>query len=135
MSDQSDITRRANTTWLSSNVWPRIPRRLSIVLTVALSGCVQQSSELQQRSDPTQLAATPPRPEPHLCRPAAGLLAPPRAPDCVFRRPASKAMDPDEFSRLKAEYELSCYQGAERAVRRRLRDLQAASKCLIASAR
>jgi hypothetical protein len=130
MSDQSEICKIAcKTTRL------RIPRRLSVIVAVALSGCVPQSSDLQQRSDPAQFAASSPRPEAHLCRPAAALLTPPRTPDCVFRRSASKAMDPDEFSRLKVEYELSCYQNAERAVRRRLRELQAANKCLIASAR
>jgi hypothetical protein len=133
MSDQPECTalpaRRPEIPWLC------VPRRLSVVLVIALSGCVPQSSDLQQRSAPAQLVASSSRPEPHLCRPAAGLLAPPRAPDCVFRRAASKAMDPDEFSRLKVEYELSCYQDAERAVRRRLRELQAANKCLLASAR
>jgi hypothetical protein len=44
-------------------------------------------------------------------------------------------MDPEEFSRLKVEYELSCYQSAERSIRRRLRELQAANRCLVASAR
>jgi hypothetical protein len=63
------------------------------------------------------------------------LLATPRAPDCAFKRNASKAMDPDEFSHLKVEYELRCYQNAERAIRQRLRLLQAANKCQIASAR
>jgi hypothetical protein len=134
MSDQSEITRLPENTCLPGNGWLGNPRRLSIVAAIALSGCVPQSSDLQQRSDPTLLAAQS-RPEPQLCRPAAALLAAPRAPDCVFRRPASKAMDPDEFSRLKVEYELSCYQNAERAVRRRLRELQAANRCLVASAR
>jgi hypothetical protein len=135
MSDQSEITCRTSRKVPCNTAWLRIPRRLSIVLAVGLSGCVPQSSDLQQRSDPAQFAVSQSRPEPHLCRPAAALLTTPHAPDCVFRRPASKAMDPDEFSRLKVEYELSCYQSAERAVRRRLRDLQAASKCLVASAR
>ena len=135
MGDQSKTIWLSKATWLSESNWAHIPRRLPIVLAIALSGCVPQSSDLQQRSDPVQFAASPSRPETHLCRPAAALLTTPHAPDCVFRRPASKAMDPDEFSRLKVEYELSCYQNAERAVRRRLRELQAANKCLIASAR
>ena len=135
MSDQSEIICRITRKIACNTTWLRIPRRLSIILAVALSGCVPQSSDLQQRSDPAQFAASQSRPEPHLCRPAATLLTTPRAPDCVFRRPASKAMDPDEFSRLKVEYELSCYQNAERAVRRRLRELQSANKCLVASAR
>jgi len=141
MSDQSGITLRSETPWRPERPWPsentlqRIAHRLPIVLAVALSGCVPQSSELQPRSEPTRLVASSSQPEAHLCRPAAALLTPPRTPDCVFRRAASKAMDPDEFSRLKVEYELSCYQNAERAVRRRLRELQAANRCLIAAAR
>jgi hypothetical protein len=135
MSDQSGITRRLRTTWPSETDRLRVARHLSIVLAIAVSGCVPQSSELQLRSEPAKFAAPSSQPEPHLCRPATALLAPARAPDCVFRRAASKAMDPDEFSRLKVEFELSCYQNAERAVRRRLRELQAANRCLIASAR
>jgi hypothetical protein len=131
MSDQSEITFK----FACRIPWLHIPRRLSIVFAVALAGCVPQSSDLQQRSEPALSAASPSRPEVHLCRPSAALLAPPRAPDCVFRRAASKAMDPEEFSRLKVEYELSCYQSAERSLRRRLRELQAANRCLIASAR
>lgn len=127
MSDQSEIPCRL--------IWLRIPRRLSMVFAVALAGCVPQSSDLQQRSDPALSAASPSRPEAHLCRPSPALLTPPRAPDCVFRRAASKAMDPEEFSRLKVEYELSCYQNAERSIRRRLRELQVANRCLVALAR
>jgi hypothetical protein len=131
MSDQSAISCKiaCKATWL------RIPPRLPVVLAIALSGCVPNSSELQPRAAPALSAAPPSQPEPHLCRPAAALLKAPHAPDCVFKRAASKAMDPDEFTRLKVEYELRCYQSAERAVRRRLRELQAVNKCLIAAAR
>jgi hypothetical protein len=135
MSDQSEISCQIPFKVPCKSIWLRIPRRLSIVCAVTLAGCVPQSSDLQQRSEPTLSAASPSRPEAHLCRPSPALLAPPRAPDCVFRRAAAKAMDPEEFSRLKVEYELSCYQNAERSLRRRLRELQAANRCLIASAR
>jgi hypothetical protein len=46
-----------------------------------------------------------------------------------------KTIDPGEFSRLKVEYELKCYQKAEQTMRQRLRLLQAANRCQIASAR
>jgi hypothetical protein len=115
--------------------WGRIPRRLSVVLAIALAGCVPHSSDLQSRSEPSQTPLMSQRSDVHVCRPDPALLAPPRAPDCAFKRAASKAMDPDEFTHLKVEYELRCYQNAEKAVRQRLRLLQAANKCQIASAR
>jgi hypothetical protein len=115
--------------------WRRIPRWLSIVLAGALVGCVPHSTDLQSQSDPNRATPASERSDARLCRPAPALLMPPHAPDCSFKRAASKAMDPDEFTHLKVEYELHCYQNAEKAVRQRLRLLQAASKCQIASAR
>jgi hypothetical protein len=57
------------------------------------------------------------------------LLAPQAAPDCGFGRADLKTVDPDQWARLKLEYELSCYKEAEKTARKRLRQLQAATKC------
>ncbi|MBV8925572.1 MAG: hypothetical protein JOZ74_09420 [Bradyrhizobium sp.] len=67
--------------------------------------------------------------EPKLCRPDSALLVPQSAPDCVFGRPDLKTLDPEQWARLKVEYERQCYQRAERAVRERLRQLQLAARC------
>ena len=64
-----------------------------------------------------------------ICRPDPALLAPQSAPDCKFGRAALKTLDPDQWARLKLEYERQCYQHAEKVVRERFRLLQAASRC------
>lgn len=64
-----------------------------------------------------------------VCRPDSSLLVAPSPPDCAFGRPDLKTLDPDQWARLKVEYERLCYQHAESAVRERLRLLQAASRC------
>jgi hypothetical protein len=64
-------------------------------------------------------------------RPDPELLTPQPAPNCEFNRADVKAVDPDEWARLKAEYERQCYQDAERAARYRLIELQASSTCEI----
>jgi hypothetical protein len=51
----------------------------------------------------------------------------------VFGRPDLKTLDPEQWARLKVEYERQCYQRAERTVRERLGRLQAAMKCENAS--
>jgi hypothetical protein len=40
-------------------------------------------------------------------------------------------VDPDEWARLKTEFERQCYQDAEKAARDRLNELQASSTCEI----
>jgi hypothetical protein len=117
--------------------WLRIPRHLSVLLAVALGGCGPHSDELKSGSDPAQPAGllAPARSDTQVCRPSPALLVPPSAPDCVFRRPALRTIDPGQFAHLKIEYEIQCYQNAERAVRQRLRQLQAANRCQVASAR
>jgi hypothetical protein len=40
-------------------------------------------------------------------------------------------VDPDQWERLKTEFERQCYQDAEKAVRDRLSQLQASSTCEI----
>jgi hypothetical protein len=122
MGDHSEIT------------WLRIPRRLSVVCAVALAGCVPHSTELASRSDPIHAAGVSGS-DGQTCRPSPALLVPPSAPDCAFRRSALKTIDPGEFAHLKVEYEIKCYQKAEQTVRQRLKLLQAANRCQIASAR
>lgn len=117
----------------SGITWLRVPRQLSVVFAVALAGCVPHSSELVSSSEPG--VSTLVGSDAQICRPNAALLAPPAAPDCVFRRSALRTIDPGQWSHLKVEYELKCYQNAERAVRQRLRLLQAANRCQVASAR
>jgi hypothetical protein len=67
--------------------------------------------------------------KPRSCRPAPALLAPQPAPDCEFNRPDTGAVDPNEWARLKIEYERQCYKDAEKAARDRLNVLQASSTC------
>jgi len=53
------------------------------------------------------------------------LLRPQPAPDCDYGRSDLRTADPDEWARLKAEYERQCYREAEKASRERLSRLQA----------
>jgi hypothetical protein len=69
--------------------------------------------------------------EPKIRRPDLALLSPQPAPDCEFKRSDLKTVDPDEWARLKVEYERQCYLDAEKAARDRLTLLQASSKCEI----
>jgi hypothetical protein len=62
--------------------------------------------------------------EPRVRRPDPALLEPQFAPNCEFKRADLKTVDPDEWTRLKTEYERQCYQDAERAARERLSQLQ-----------
>jgi len=69
--------------------------------------------------------------EPKIRRPALALLSPQPVPDCEFKRSDLKTVDPDEWARLKVEYERQCYLDAEKAARERLALLQASSTCEI----
>ena len=90
---------------------------------LAVSGCAKNSApEMAQASSPMQT-------ETRICRPDPALLVPQSAPDCVFRRPELKTLDPEQWARLKIEYERQCYQDAEKSVRNRLRRLQIANRC------
>jgi hypothetical protein len=113
---------------------PRIFRRLSIVLAVALAGCAPHTTEVGQRQE-APAAAQPARSEGPVCQPDPALLVPQSAPDCAFRASHLKTIDPRQWTRLKVAYELKCYQDAEKAVRERLRQLQSANRCEILSAR
>ena len=69
--------------------------------------------------------------EPKIRRPDLALLSPQPAPDCEFKRSDLKTVDPDEWARLKVEYERQCYLDAEKTARERLVLLQASSTCEI----
>ncbi len=101
---------------------------------MALSACAPDTAQLQSRPDLAPNASTE-APEASLCRPSPALLASQPAPDCAFRRSDLKTIDPDQWARLKIEYERQCYREAEKTVRERLRQLQAANKCETDSAR
>jgi hypothetical protein len=90
-----------------------------MVWATGLSGCAG--------SDPISTSvASPIAPRAQTCRPDNALLAPQPAPDCGFSRANLKTLDPDQWTRLKLEYELKCYKDAEKTARNRLRLLQAA---------
>jgi hypothetical protein len=69
--------------------------------------------------------------EPKIRRPDLALLSPQPVPDCEFKRSDLKTVDPDEWARLKVEYERQCYLDAEKIARDRLALLQASSTCEI----
>ena len=92
---------------------------------IMLGGCAQSSAP---EPIPSAQAAARPADVP-ICRPDPGWLAPQGAPDCVFRRAELKTIDPDQWARLKIEYERQCYQKAERTVRERLNRLLSATRC------
>src|SRR5271166_5198506 len=62
--------------------------------------------------------------QPRIHRLDPALLAPQPAPDCEYKKSDLKTVDPDEWARLKAEYERQCYEVAEKAARERLGLLQ-----------
>ena len=112
-----------------------------IVVAVALSGCARNPDhrnlvQRETRATPLRLSLRArPHAEPkrnvelHVRRPDPALLAPQPAPNCEFKRADIKAVDPDEWARLKAEYERQCYLDAEKAARDRLGQLQGSSIC------
>jgi hypothetical protein len=61
-------------------------------------------------------------------RPDAALLVPQPAPNCEFKRADIRAVDAEEWARLKTEFERQCYQDAEKAARDRLSQLQASMR-------
>jgi hypothetical protein len=113
-------------------VWRPHARRLSIAFTSILAGCAPHTSDVQPNPE-VVLSAQTAQPDRSACRPPPALLAPQSAPDCAFDRAHLRTIDPVRWSRLKVEYEKVCYQRAEKAVRERLRLLQAASRCEMAS--
>jgi hypothetical protein len=124
------------------------PRPLTIsviVLAMGLAGCAREPAHRELSPAPRDVRTTHVRSpsharvnaqsqqhaEPRVRRPDPALLAPQPAPSCEFKRADVKTVDPDEWARLKAEYERQCYQDAEKSARDRLSRLQASSLCEI----
>ena len=121
---------------------PKFRTTLVVVCAMAVTGCARNLAQREfEVTNPPQrvVRAAPARlptrvrvhseerhqAELHVRRPDPALLAPQPAPDCEFRRTDLKAVDPDEWARLRVEYERQCYEDAERAARERLSELQA----------
>ena len=104
-----------------------VSMRVLCALTCAtgLSGCAPGA-------DPLSASAASPATRGALtCRPDGALLVPQAAPDCGFDQANLKTLDPDQWARLKLEYELKCYKDAEKTARNRLRLLQAACEAKV----
>lgn len=136
---------------------PRLPVISAVVLALGLVGCARdpargdlgavhgsavhsdfKRAHREVRASPVRLPAhrrvyaeTQPPAELHVHRPDPALLAAQPAPHCEFTNTDLKAVDPDQWERLRTEFERKCYQDAEKAVRDRLGQLQASSTCEI----
>jgi len=100
----------------------------AIACTLAISGCAGSAPQPDSRSEPNRpAAASLSGAETPKCHIARTLLVSQPAPDCGFGRSDLKTVDPDQWARLKLEFERKCYQHAEKTARERLRLLQAAA--------
>ena len=110
----------------------------AISCAMAVAGCANHSAQREVKADPAPAPVAAPA-EVHsqlrIHRPSRALLAPQPAPDCELKASDLKTVDPDQWARLKLDYERQCYQAAEKMVRDRLRLLQASSRCEIEPAR
>lgn len=125
-----------------------VPKLLTVgVILCALSfaGCARNPAPREitpalheNKPPPVRTAVRPRRAperiryvEPKIRRPDAALLKPQPAPDCELKRSDVKTVDPDEWARLKVEYERQCFQDAEKIARERLVLLQTTNFCEI----
>jgi hypothetical protein len=116
-----------------------------VVLAMGVGGCARNPAHRELNPVQREIKAThvrsPARARPHaetpqhvelrVRRPDPALLAAQPPPNCELKRADFKTVDPDEWARLKTEYERQCYQDAEKAARDRLSQLQASSTCEI----
>jgi hypothetical protein len=130
----------------------RLPVISIVVLTLGLAGCARdplrgdlspahsdfKRAHREVRATPVRWPArrriyseAEPPAEVRVHRPDPALLTAQPAPRCEFTNTDLKAVDPDQWERLKTEFERKCYQDAEKADRDRLGQLQAASTCEI----
>ena len=100
-------------------------REVSPALHEGKAPAIRAPVRIRRYSEPYRHA------EPKIRRPDPALLSAQPAPDCEFKRSDLKTVDPDEWARLKIEYERQCYRDAETAARERLTLLQTSSTCEI----
>jgi hypothetical protein len=124
---------------------PKLLTVCAILCSLSFAGCARDPAQrevspaLHERKAPPARAPMRARrytepvryAEPKIRRPDLALLSPQPVPDCEFKRSDLKTVDPDEWARLKVEYERQCYLDAEKAARDRLALLQASSTCEI----
>jgi hypothetical protein len=126
-----------------------IPKFLTagvILCSLSFAGCARdpaprEISPVMHESKPPPHRAAAARPrrlretiryvQPNIRQPDPALLVAQPAPDCEFKRSDLKTIDPDEWARLKVEYERQCFQDAEKAARERLVLLQTQNFCEI----
>jgi hypothetical protein len=118
---------------------------LAALCALSMAGCARDAGQRQVspalregKAHPVRVVARPRRyaeqiryVEPKIRRPDLALLSPQPTPDCEFKRSDVKTVDPDEWARLKVEYERQCFRDAEKAARERLVLLQTSSTCEI----
>jgi hypothetical protein len=124
---------------------PKLLTACVILCSMSFAGCARNPAQREVTTVLHEGKASPPRAplrtrrysepiryaEPKIRRPDPALLSPQPAPDCEFKRSDIKTVDPDEWARLKVEYERQCYLDAEKAARERLVLLQTSSTCEI----
>lgn len=124
---------------------PKFLTACVVLCALSFAGCARNPAprELapavhESKAPPVRAAARPRRlaetiryVQPTIRHPDPVLLAPQPAPDCDFKRSNLKTVDPDEWTRLKVEYERQCFQDAEKAARERLVLLQTSNLCEI----
>ena len=117
----------------------------AVLCSISVAGCARNPAQreinpprLEVKAPPARTAVRPRRhseqvryAEPRVRRPDPALLSPQPAPDCEFKRSDLKTVDPDQWARLKVEYERQCFQDAEKAARDRLGLLQTSATCEI----
>ena len=110
-----------------------VPARIRLLIipatlcTIAVAGCAQNTAQQGLESNRTHVAVrTHSHVQPRLRPLDRALLTPQPAPDCEFDRSDLKTVDPDQWARLKLDYERQCYQKAEKVARERLVLLQRA---------
>jgi hypothetical protein len=122
-----------------SSLTAKFATSVVIACAIGLAGCArnpaQQELKLVQREVRVAPVRAPARPrvvyiraprqaEQRVRHPDPALLEPQSAPNCEYKRADIKSVDPDEWARLRTEYERQCFQDAEKAVRDRLSQLQ-----------
>jgi hypothetical protein len=107
---------------------PLVAKRLilpAVLCAIALGGCAAESAHREAKGGRSHVVAAAERQaELRIRRANPELLAPLSAPDCDFTKANVSTVDPNQWERLKLDYERRCYKDAEQTARDRLRRLQ-----------